>query len=240
MIELSADLGESAPREEEIWPLVDAASVACGGHTGDDLSMTAAILQASEHGVALGAHPSYPDREHFGRRTLAIAPHDLTVSLVEQISRLSTLAAAQGIALQRVKPHGALYNDAHGDRALAELVVESILAFDPTLALVCGSTSRMAEAARDAGLDVVTEAFADRRYRSDGSLVPRSEPGALLSVEESALQAQLLAAEGVVIASDGTRIPVAFETLCVHSDLEGAVERLRAIRQLIDAPSINR
>lgn len=232
VIEISADLGEGSPGEDEIWPLIDAANVACGGHYGDEESMRAAVARARAHGVRLGAHPSYPDRENFGRRSLDIAADELRDSLIAQIGALKALGA-----LKHVKPHGALYNDAHKNRARADVIVEAIRAVDPNLALVAPDHSQMAMAARAAGLRVLREAFADRRYERDGSLVSRKESGATLDVSEAAEQAALLAREGVVLARDGSRVEIPFDTLCVHADMEGAAERLRAIRTALRAVS---
>jgi len=228
LINLSADLGEGSPGEDEIWPLIDSANVACGGHVGDAQSMHDAVRRAGEHGVKLGAHPSYPDRENFGRRSLTIAPDALRESLIAQISALRAFGD-----VRHVKPHGALYNDAHKDRALADVIVDALRAVDPTIALVAPDHSRMAAAARAAGTPVIREAFADRRYEPDGALVSRKEPGSTLTIEEAATQAALLASDGVVIARDGSRVALHFDTLCIHADMEGAVERLRAIRASI-------
>lgn len=225
MIDLSADLGEGAPGEEEIWPLIDSANVACGGHVGDDTSMRDAAARAHTHGVRLGAHPSYPDRDNFGRVSLAIPHDELRASLIAQLDALRAFAP-----LRHVKPHGALYNDAHKDRALAEVIIDAI----GDLAIVCGDSSQMAAAARARGLRVIREAFADRRYEPDGSLMSRKLAGSLLTVEEAAQQARMLAAEGVVIARDGSRISVPFDTICIHADMQHAVERLRAIRAAIE------
>jgi UPF0271 protein len=222
---LSADLGEGSPGEDEIWPLIHRANVACGGHTGDDDSMRAAAALAARHGVILGAHPSYPDREHFGRRSMQMSPDALRASLHAQISALSFFAP-----VHHVKPHGALYNDAYKDRALAGVVVSAL---DPSIALVAPDHSEMAAAARAAGIRVIREAFADRRYEPDGSLTPRSIPGSTLTIEEASAQAALLAREGIVIARDGSRVRMAFDTLCIHADMDAALERLRAIRQRI-------
>jgi len=229
VIDLSADLGEGAPDEPEIWPLITSANVACGGHYGDIDSMTHAAQRARELGAKIGAHPSYPDRANFGRKSMVIDPLFLRVSLIEQINLLRDIAGQ----LHHVKPHGALYNDAHKDRALAEIVIDSIRAVDPATPIVCSDKSQMAAAARAAGTPVIREAFADRRYNPDGSLVARSEPGSLLTVDEAASQAAMLANEGAVIARDGSRIPIPFDTICVHADMEHAVERLRAIRKVL-------
>ncbi|HET8797100.1 MAG TPA: LamB/YcsF family protein [Thermoanaerobaculia bacterium] len=225
IVELSADLGEGSPGEDEIWPLIDRANVACGGHVGDDDSMRAAAALAARHGVTLGAHPSYPDREHFGRRSMPMAPAALRVSLRAQIAALGRFAP-----VHHVKPHGALYNDAHKDRALADVVVSAL---DADIALVAPDHSQMAAAARAAGIRVIREAFADRRYEPDGSLTPRSVPGSTLTIEEAVAQAALLAREGVVIARDRTRVAISFDTICIHADMDGAVERLRAIRSAL-------
>ncbi len=224
MIDLSADLGEGARGEEEIWPLIRSANIACGGHVGDGRSMRGAARRAREHGVRFGAHPSYPDRENFGRKSMAISAEALRAALIEQISALDAIEP-----VLHVKPHGALYNDAHRDRTLADVIVDAIRAIRATIAIVAPDHSQMAAAARAIGTPVIREAFADRRYEPDGSLTPRSVAGSTLTVEEAAAQAALLAAEGVVIARDGSRVPIAFDTICVHADMPGAVERLRAI-----------
>jgi len=224
VIDLSADLGEGAPGEEEIWPLINSANVACGGHVGDDASMRDAAARAREHGVKLGAHPSYSHPENFGRMSITIAPADLRASLVAQLDALRTFAP-----LHHVKPHGALYNDAHRDRALAEVIIDAIA----DLAIVCGDSSQMAAVARARGLRVIREAFADRRYEPDGSLMSRKLAGSLLTVEEAAQQARILVRDGAVIARDGSRIALPFDTICIHADMEHAAERLRAIRNAI-------
>lgn len=231
MIDLSADLGEGAPDESEIWPMITSANVACGGHYGDAASMTHAAARARELGTHIGAHPSYPDRPNFGRKSMAMPSDALHATLIEQITALQEIAGP----LHHVKPHGALYNDAHKDRTLAGNLIAAIRAVDPALPIVCSDTSQMAAAARAAGTPVIREAFADRRYNPDGSLVSRTEPGSLLTVDEAAAQTALLAKEGMVIARDGTRINVPFDTICVHADMEHAVERLRAIRRMLQS-----
>lgn len=229
MIDLSADLGEGAPDEPEIWPLITSANVACGGHYGDADSMTHAVHRGRELGVRIGAHPSYPDRANFGRKSMSMPRDLLRTTLVEQITALLDIAGR----LYHVKPHGALYNDAHKDRVLAGIVIEAIRAIDDTLPIVCSDRSQMAAAAREAGTPVIREAFADRGYNADGSLVARSEPNSLLGVDEAATQAAMLANEGAVIARDGSRITISLDTICVHADMEHAVERLRAIRRVV-------
>jgi len=228
VIELSADLGESSRGEDEIWPLIQRANVACGGHAGDEETMREAAGLSMRHAVLLGAHPSYPDREHFGRRSLVIEPAELRESLVAQLSSLRVCAT-----VHHVKPHGALYNDAHRDLGLARIIVEAMRHVDPSLAMVAPDRSEMAAAAREAGLPVIREAFADRRYEPDGSLTPRSIPGSTLTIDETVAQVVLLAREGKVVARDGTRVPIIFDTLCIHADMNGAAGRLRAIRPVL-------
>jgi UPF0271 protein len=226
-IDLSCDLGEAASEVEDrvearLWPLLTSANVACGGHTGDAATMGRAVERARAHGVALGAHPSYPDREHFGRRTMAISARALVDALAGQIAALDEVARGGGWSVTHVKPHGALYNDAHRDRARAEAIVRAVARFRPPLAVVCTASSSLFTAAVEAGLTAIAEAFADRRYRADGSLVPRREPDALiLDLDESAAQAVALAERA--------------ETICIHSDTPRAVERLEAIRARLAA-----
>ena len=224
MIDISADLGEGAAGEDEIWPLITSSNVACGGHVGDEESMSYAARRARELGVKLGAHPSYPDRANFGRVSMSIDRDELRASLVAQLASLQKYAT-----LHHVKPHGALYNDAHHDRALAEVIIDSI----GEMAIVCADTSQMAAAARARGNRVIREAFADRRYEPDGSLMSRKLAGSLLTVDEAAAQAEMLATERAVIARDGSRIKIDYDTICIHADMDRAVERLRAIRARI-------
>lgn len=231
MIDLSADMGEGSPGEEEIWPLISSANVACGGHVGDAESMTHAARRARELNVRLGAHPSYPDRPNFGRKSMSMSPAALRASLSEQIAALREVADGEGVVLRHVKPHGALYNDAHHDRTLAGVIVDALRQVDRALAIVVPDASQMASAARAAGTPVVREAFADRRYNADGSLVSRKEAGSLLTVDEAADQAEMLVRERAVVARDCSRVRVAFDTICIHADMENAVERLRAIRK---------
>ena len=225
MIDLSADLGEGSPDEAEIWPLITSANVACGGHTGDEQSMREAARLAQQHGVRFGAHPSYPDRENFGRKTLSIPADELRDSLIAQIAALNIFAR-----VQHVKPHGALYNDAHKKRALADVIVQAMRDVDVALSIVAPDHSQMAASARAAGMNVIREAFADRRYEPDGSLTPRSIPRSTLTVEESVVQAALLVNESAVVTRDGSRVSIAYDTICIHADMANAVERLRAIR----------
>jgi UPF0271 protein len=233
LIDISADLGEGSPREGEIWELITSANVACGGHVGDERSMRDAARHAVRCNVRLGAHPSYPDVANFGRKTLNLPHDELRRALAQQIGALRAVAVREGIALLHVKPHGALYNDAHRDRALADVIVSAMRDVDGTLAIVCSASSQMAAAAHAVHMPVIREAFADRRYTPDGALQPRSQSGSTLTIDEAAEQAELLAEDGVVITTEGTTLLVPFDTICIHADMEHAVERLRAVRARI-------
>ncbi|GAC1434855.1 MAG: 5-oxoprolinase subunit PxpA [Thermoanaerobaculia bacterium] len=235
MIELSCDLGEAsdeASREvqHQLWTLVDAANVASGGHAGDEASMRDAARICAARGIVLGAHPPYPDCENFGRKSMSIDARQLRRELIHQLATFAAIAAAEGVAIQRVKAHGALYNDAHRDRALAEVLVEAVKDVDESMSIVAADASEMARAARDGGMHVIREAFADRRYMPDGSLVSRKDADALLSIDDAAEQAHRLATIGDVLARGGTSLPLQFDTLCIHADTAGAVERAHAIR----------
>lgn len=234
-VDLSCDLGEARNDEETavenaIWPLISAANVACGGHVGDEKSMRVAIAKCEDHEVILGAHPSYPDREGFDRKSIEITIEALVSSLSSQLALFRSLAAERRKDIERVKPHGALYNDAHRNSCLAEAVVSSVAQVLPRAAIVCADGSEVDRASREAGLAVVREAFVDRRYLSNASLQPRSEAGSLLTDPEAAAdQALRLAASGHVIAADGAVVRLTFETLCAHSDMPGSVERIQRV-----------
>jgi UPF0271 protein len=196
--------------------------------------MSVAVQHAFAGAVSIGAHPSYPDRTNFGRISLAMEERALVESLVEQIGALHRLAAECGVRLRHVKAHGALYNDAHRDPRLAAALVKAIRAVDPSMAIVAPASSEMRSAAENRGTSVIREAFADRRYRPDGSLVPRKEPDALLTdVREAAAQARSLVDTGTLVAQNGERITIEFDTLCVHADMQDAVARAKAIREAI-------
>lgn len=238
-IDLNSDLGESYGR----WTLGDdaamvqyitSANLACGFHAGDFAVIDATVALCKRSGVGVGAQPSYPDLQGFGRRSMQLSPTELEQCVLYQIGALYGFCRGHQVELQHVKPHGALYNQAAAAPDLARAIARAVARFSRDLPLVgLASSTAFTEAASEAGLPFVAEAFADRRYNPDGTLVSRAEPDALLGVEEAAEQAALLAAERAVIARDGSRIAVAHDTICIHADMERAVERLRAIRQRI-------
>src|SRR5256885_6775310 len=181
--------------------------------------MRRTVALAQRHGVALGAHPGYDDREGFGRRPMRLATEAIKDLLLRQLGALDAIARSEGAIVRHVKPHGALYNQAEADDALAAAIIAAVRAFDPNLRLVGRAGSAMARAAAAVGHPFTPEAFADRRYRTDGSLLPRSEAGAVLTdAEEVARQVRSLVTHGEVVASDGSHVPIAFETLCLHGD----------------------
>jgi UPF0271 protein len=240
-LDLNADVGEGDPRADAaLIPLVTSVNVACGLHAGDAQTMRATVALAMRNGVAVGAHPGFNDREGFGRRRQQLTASEIRDLLLSQLGALDAIAHTEGTTLHHVKPHGALYNQAETDDALAVAIVAAIRVFDPTLRLVGRAGSAMERAARGASHPFLAEAFADRRYRADGTLLPRSEPGAVLAdVEAVAQQVRALVTDGEVRASDGSRVEVSFQTLCVHGDTPGAATLARRIRQELDALGVS-
>jgi 5-oxoprolinase (ATP-hydrolysing) subunit A len=223
-LDLNADVGEGEPETDAaLLQLVTSANVACGLHAGDAHSMRATVALALNQRVAVGAHPGYNDRHSFGRRPQQLTADEIRDLLLYQLGALDAIARVEGASLRHVKPHGALYNQAETDGALAVAIIAAVRAFDSNLRLVGRAGSAMARAAAADGHPFTPEAFADRRYRADGSLLPRSERGAVLTdPEEVAGQVRSLVTQGEVVASDGSHVPIAFETLCLHGDTPGA------------------
>jgi UPF0271 protein len=240
-IDLNADVGEGDPETDDaLLRLVTSANVACGLHAGDAHSMRATVGLAMRHSVAVGAHPGYDDREGFGRRPMQLAEDQIKDLLLGQLGSLDAIARAAGAIVRHVKPHGALYNQAETDDALAVAIIGAVRAFDPNLRLVGRAGSAMARAAAAVGHPFTPEAFADRRYRADGSLLPRSERGAVLTdPEEVARQVRSLVTHGEVVASDGSHVPVAFETLCLHGDTPGSTVLAARIRHELHALGVS-
>ena len=234
MIDLNADIGEGYD-DAGLMPYLTRASIACGGHTGDARSMDAALTLAAEYSVAIGAHPSYPDREGFGRRTWASTPDQIAQWVTQQIEALAEIAARKGMRLAHIKPHGALYNAAAQDEAIAAAIAQAVKEWDANLILLGLSGSRLIEAGRVAGLTVMQEVFADRRYQPDGQLVSRETPGAVITDPEvAAVQAYALAHDQPIVALDGNPLRLAADTLCLHSDTPGAIGIARAVTQALN------
>lgn len=236
-IDLNADVGEAATPLEELVELalvdlVTSVNVACGVHAGDRGAMRRLVSVAAAHGLNIGAHPGYADPGHRGRRSLTLPPDDIRHLVREQVTVLAAIADDRGARLTHVKPHGALYNQAAADHALAHAVALGVRDVDPTLRLVGLCGSRLLEAGSAIGLPVWGEAFVDRTYRPDGSLVPRHEAGAVHTDPGLAVtQALTMLFTGFVRGIDGvTRVPVQPDTLCIHADTPGAVALARKLR----------
>lgn len=234
-VDLNCDAGESfgfwtMGDDETLIPLMTSVNIACGAHAGDPLVMRRTLLLAKQHNVAVGAHPGYPDIRGFGRRELALSPDEVEAWTLAQIGALDAIARGAGVTLKHVKPHGALYNVAAEDEALAEAVVRAVRAFNPELALVARAGSRMVEVARAGGLRVAEEAFADRGYDAMGRLLPRSLPGALLGDPHGAAErAVTLLQTGELTSVDGNTLHMRPQTLCIHSDTTGAAAIAAAV-----------
>ncbi len=238
-VDLNADLGEGAASECELLALVSSANIACGFHAGDPSSMTASILAAKEAGVAVGAHPSLADRENFGRRELPVTPSEVFALVAYQVGAFQAIATSLGVRPNHVKPHGALYNMAARDPALAEAVTHAILAVDRKLLLFAPAGSALASAAQAIELRVAREVFADRNYLPDGSLVPRTRPDALLhDAEEAAERVLRMLRENVVRAVDGSDIPLEVDTICLHGDKPEAVAFAQKLRAQLSAAGV--
>ena len=234
MIDLNADIGEGYD-DAGLMPYLTRASIACGGHTGDARSMEAALTLAAEYGVAVGAHPSFPDRKGFGRRNWAATPEQIAQWVTQQTEALAEIAARRGMRLAHIKPHGALYNAAAQDQVTAAAIAQAVKKWDASLILLGLSGSRLIEAGRAADLTVMQEVFADRRYQSDGQLVSRETPGALITDPEvAAEQAYALAQGQTVVALDGSPLLLAADTLCLHSDTPCAIGIARAVAQALN------
>lgn len=243
-IDLNADLGEfddpqALARDRAIMAYISSANIACGGHAGNDRTMTEMLEASAAANVAAGAHPSYPDRENFGRTSMKMADDALLQSLIGQITVLQRHADTRGIVLAHVKPHGQLYNDAADNLHLAELIAHAISAALPRAAYVGLAGSEMANAARTAGLDFIAEGFADRRYDARARLVSRKEPGAVLENAAERIEQALDLARGDPIHNkEGGLIDLGVDSICLHSDSDGALASARDIRAALDKAGI--
>ena len=240
---LNADIGElpgpgGRALDRAILEVVSRCSIACGGHAGDAQSMAETLRMAAARGVLAGAHPSYPDREGFGRARNNISLPDLAVSLRTQVASLIEIANAQGHTVSHIKPHGALYNDAARDPALAEMV--AALCVDTSIPVLLGPpASEMERAAHDAGLTYIAEGFADRAYEPDLSLTPRSLPGAVLEDHEVQLaQAASMVIDHRVTARSGDVLPIRVQTICLHGDTPGAAENAASLRAALESRGV--
>ena len=238
-IDLNADLGEGDPYDAELLRVVSSCNIACGGHAGDVESIEETIREAVANNVTVGAHPSYPDREGFGRRSRFLSGDAMLASLQEQLDRFSAVARRLDVSIGHVKPHGALYTDAVNDADLADVVARAVAAMPEKPPLVGQADTELERAANTHGLRFVAEAFVDRAYQPDGQLVPRSEHGAVHGdIERIARQAVSLAVDGTVRGLQGDEIRVRVDTLCIHGDTPGAATAARAVRDALEREGV--
>lgn len=237
-MDLNADVGESLGawslgEDEALVPLVTSVSIAAGLHAGDPVTIARTVELAARHGVAVGAHPGYPDLAGFGRRAMALSPAEIEASVLYQVGAVAAFARAAGVGLRHVKAHGALYNRAARDPDAAAAIARGVAAFGRELVLFGLAGSALVAAAVDAGLIVAEEAFADRAYEADGSLRARDLDGAVIDDPAAAAAQALAIVGGSVTAWDGTPVPIRADTICVHGDLPGAAARARAVRDAL-------
>ena len=235
-VDLNCDLGESfgnytCGMDASVIPHISSANVACGFHAGDPLVMDKTVKLAKQYNVAVGAHPGYPDLVGFGRRNMAVSAAELKAMMQYQIGALQAFCRSQGIKLQHVKPHGAMYNMAAKDRKLADAICDAILEIDYSLILLGLSGSEMLKAAKDKGLRYASEVFADRAYEDDGSLTPRALEGSVITDEDEAIKRVLqMVNDGTVVTRSGKVIPIEADSICLHGDGAKAVEFAQRIR----------
>src|SRR6201984_2358171 len=234
-VDLNADLGEGAGHDAELFELISSANIATGFHAGDSQTMHASISAAAKHGVAVGAHPSFFDRENFGRKELTIPTEEVFDAVAYQLGIFQAVASALDVRPNHLKPHGALYNMAVRDAKLADAIARAIASVDPKLILFAPDNSELARAGEAPGLQIAREIFADRNYLTDGWLVPRTRPDALRHDPKEAAQRVLrMLREGRVRSVEGRDVDVRGETICVHGDTPGAVEFACELRSRLE------
>ncbi|MCD0505442.1 LamB/YcsF family protein [Bordetella petrii] len=244
-IDLNCDMGESygawhMGNDEAVLQFVSSANIACGFHGGDPSTMRKTVAAAMAHKVSVGAHPSLPDLVGFGRRAMQITPQEAYDMVVYQVGALAAVAATQGTRLHHVKAHGALYNMAAKDEALSQAICRAVRDVDASLVLYGLAGSKLVEAARELGLRAAHEVFADRSYQDDGSLTPRSQPGAMIEdVDTAVAQVLKMVREGVVRSVSGRDVPVQADTLCIHGDQPNARVFAQALRDALKTAGID-
>lgn len=243
-IDLNCDMGEGfgvykLGYDEEAMPHVSSINVACGFHASDPSNMWKTVKLAKKYGVAIGAHPSFPDLVGFGRRAIAATTEEIKADVMYQIGALKAFCQVEGVKMQHVKVHGALYNLAEKDINIATAVAEAIKAVDPDLYMLCLGNSTMVTAAKNVGVKFVEEAFADRAYTAQGTLVPRKQAGSVIhDVQEVAARVLSMVQKKQITAIDGTIVPISCQTICVHGDTPGSVEMIKAIRAKLEQENI--
>lgn len=238
-IDLNCDLGEEAGQDAVLMPLITSANIACGAHAGDEATMRATVELALRHGVAIGAHPGFADREHFGRRELLVTPEEVFQLVLAQVRALQRIAAGAGARVRHVKLHGALYNLAARDAAIAEAAAYAVRDAGPELIWFALAGSAHVSAGRECGLAVASEVFADRTYQADGSLTSRSRADALITDEDVAVaQVLRMVREGKVCATSGADVVITADTVCLHGDGAHAVAFARRLRAKLAAAGV--
>ncbi|MGE5347751.1 MAG: LamB/YcsF family protein [Actinomycetota bacterium] len=244
-IDINCDLGETDPatgpgNDEAVMPFISSASIACGFHAGDPLTIERTIRSAMRHGVSIGAHPGYPDRQNFGRKAMKMSHDELRAMILYQSGAVMAMAAAAGARMRHVKPHGALYNTAATDYDLSVVIARAVRELDPSLILVGQSGSQMIRAARDTGLACASEVFADRAYNDDGTLVARSTENAVLHDTGLMIRRVIrMIREKVVETVTGKLIPIEAETVCIHGDNETAPVFVKKLAEALKAEGIS-
>ena len=243
-IDINCDLGETDPaagpgNDEALMPFITSASIACGFHAGDPLTIERTVRSAMRHGVSIGAHPGYPDRQNFGRKAMSLSHDELRAMILYQAGAVKAITEAAGARMRHVKPHGALYNTAVKDYAVSAVIARAVKDLDPLLILVGQSGSEMIRAARDAGLACASEAFADRAYDDDGALVARNIEGAVLHDTDLMIRRVIrMIREKVVETVSGKLIPIEADTVCIHGDNETAPEFVKKLAEALRAEGI--
>ncbi|MGP6489735.1 5-oxoprolinase subunit PxpA [Duffyella gerundensis] len=238
-IDFNADLGEGCASDRALLQLVSSANIACGFHAGDAATMLQSVRWAQEFGVAIGAHPSFPDRENFGRTAMQLPAETVYAQVVYQVGALKALAESEGAKLVHVKPHGMLYNQSARDPLLADAIARAVRAVDAGLILVGLANSVSIEVAKRVGLKTRQEVFADRGYQADGALVPRGQPGAMIDSEDRAIaQTLAMVQQGRVQSVDGQWVALQAESVCLHGDGEHALDFARRLHQAFASENI--
>ena len=238
-IDINCDLGEGIGNDELIMPYISSANIACGYHAGNEITMRQTVQLCKKYNVAVGAHPSFPDRENFGRTDMQLHPGEIYEMIVKQINCLEKIAEENDVSVHHVKPHGALYNMAARDKALAPFVCLAILDTNNKYILYGLSGSHLIKEGKSHGLKTASETFADRTYKDDGSLSPRNKPGALIEGPDLAVEQVLqMIKEGTVTSLTGKKVPIMAETICIHGDGEHAVEFAKAIHSALKQEGI--
>ena len=238
-IDINCDLGEGIGNEAELMPYLSSCNIACGGHAGDEQTMRQVALLANTHNVKIGAHPSFPDREHFGRVVMQMSMEILRASLIEQIVAFQQILKEEGLQLHHIKPHGALYNLAAKDTETAEVIVEVVIQIDPNLVLFVPYNSIIAEIAIANGIKIAYEAFIDRNYNDDLSLVSRQQSNAMIADSDQMSEHVLrMVTSGQVKTISGKLVTIKADTFCVHGDGEDVVSNLKSVTKKLQQHNI--